>query len=252
MTRIYVPWSAITIAAACVYVVESNADCPADSLDNTDHPNGAALLQVRTTRETPEKFPQRLASGTGSIAPLNNAGYVTVANTRDPQQMKAYVLRLVNAMGLQVRDHAGLLGVIPFYDGEKAIQSFASLKDELLRTMKYKKGWVTAQSAGISSILQKNVEEVAEVSGAAVPLTEDGYSKIARQNSTSEMVQFVARVVADLGLCIEDQGGISGVALWYSGEKGTQSLASLRSEVVNASKHDNSWILPPPCKRDRR
>jgi hypothetical protein len=247
-------------AVACVQLTDIAQASPALS-GHADNRKCAALIQHKAMRNSKKDavsaeedvspgFVSLMGSesGIGSTAPLNSEGYVMVANARDARQMESFMLRLISGMDLHVRDHGGLLGVIPFYDGEKSFQSFDSMKEELLRTIKYQNGWVTAQGASVTSILQRSAEQVAEASGSAAPLNEEGYHRVALLRSTAEMAQFVRRVVAELGLCVEDEGGLSGVALWYSGEKVTQSFAQLRSEVSSASRHDGTWVLPPPCK----
>lgn len=266
--RPHMIWSAFAMATMHLCIGSSCNDAhggcslPVDASAQLHDPNHAALLQRKSIRQKQVSgvglnasgskhtglSPEDGESGVGSTASLDDEGYLKVASTKDPRQMEMYMLRLIYGMGLQVQDHAGLLGVIPYYDGEKSFQSFLSMKDEVLRNLKHENSWVAAKGTSVSGALHKSFEQLAITSAASAPLTEDGYHEVAGLRSTPDMIQFVRRVVADLGLCVEDVGGLYGFAMWYSGERDTQSLAHLRAEVINASKYDGTWVLPPPCE----
>jgi len=89
-------------------------------------------------------------------------------------------------------------------------------------------------------------------SGALAALSEKGYRRVVDLKSTAEMSEFVRRVVADLGFCVTEEGGLTGLSSYYSGERDTQSFSRLRAEIVDVAKHHADWILPKPCdgKRD--
>lgn len=267
MRRPHMIWSAFAVATMHLCIGSScndaHGDCslPVDASAQLNDPDHAALLQWKSIRQKQGSgvglnssvskhtglSPEDGESGVGSTASLDDEGYMKVASTKDPRQMEMYMLRLIYGMGLQVQDHAGLLGVIPYYDGEKSFQSFLGLKDEVLRNLKHQNSWVTAKGTSVSGALHRSFAQLAVTSADSAPLTEDGYHEIAALRSTPDMIQFVRRVVADLGLCVEDVGGLAGFAMWYSGEKDTQSLDHLRAEVMNASEYNGTWLLPRPC-----
>jgi hypothetical protein len=163
--------------------------------------------------------------------PLNSEGYLQVAKMNDTAKMESFMLRVIDQLGLRVQDRGGFLGVLPYYDGTKSTQTFEKMKEEMKHQSDTKKGWLTLQA------------------GASAPLNEAGYSRVAKLNNSREMTSFVRRVVADLGLCIDDEGRLAGVSPWYSGEKDTQSYARLRAEVINASKYTGAWVVTRPCKQ---
>lgn len=168
--------------------------------------------------------------GIGTSVNLDEQGYKEVAETKDPQQMEFFVRRIASQMGLRVREQGGLQGIIPFYDGENSVQTFEALHAELERVSD-ENGWVTSEASGVSA-----------------PLTDVGYKHVASMLNTKEMSEFVRRVALDLGLAIQDEGGLLGVAEWHSGEKAVQSFKDLRAELVDASKRSNSWVaLGKPC-----
>jgi len=76
-------------------------------------------------------------------APLNEDGYVDVANSRSNRRMERFVERLADEMSLMIVDEGGLKGLVPYYSGQKATQSFESLQAELLSTARMTDGWVS-------------------------------------------------------------------------------------------------------------
>lgn len=172
-----------------------------------------------------------MSLGPGTSVNLNDEGYREVAESTDPLQMEFFIRRLLSQMGFRVREQGGLQGLIPFYDGEKSVQSFDALKAELTRVAEGKDGWATS-----------------EASGASAPLTDLGYKRVAAMSSSRDMSEFVRRVAIDLGLSVSDEGGLEGVSKWHSGEKAVQTFNDLRGELINASKRTNSWIVRgKPC-----
>jgi hypothetical protein len=89
--------------------------------------------------------------------PLDETGYLGVASTRDNRKMERFVERLASDMALTVVDPGGLKGMVPFYSGRKATQSFEALQAELLSTARVSDGWVQRddEQAEPISIAQK-------------------------------------------------------------------------------------------------
>merc|ERR1719375_1736486 len=56
-------------------------------------------------------------------------------------------------------------------------------------------------------------------SGAAAPLTADGYSAVADRCCQAEMEQFISRVAFDLGVDVCNDAGIKGLAPYHTCEK---------------------------------
>ncbi|CAE8662291.1 unnamed protein product, partial [Polarella glacialis] len=72
------------------------------------------------------------------------------------------------------------------------------------------------------------------------PLTEDGYSAVARLCSSDAMVEFVKRVISAAGGKVLKPAELEVISRWYSGELGTGSLAALEEEL-----QDQDWIQHP-------
>mmetsp|Transcript_124168 Transcript_124168/g.215229 ORF Transcript_124168/g.215229 Transcript_124168/m.215229 type:complete len:281 (-) Transcript_124168:25-867(-) len=65
---------------------------------------------------------------------LNEKGYQAIAHLKDKTQMRIFVRRLVHNLGMGLKDEGGLEGVLPYYNGQAAVQTFSNLAAELKRT----------------------------------------------------------------------------------------------------------------------
>jgi len=70
----------------------------------------------------------------GKSVPLDEEGYVSVAETRDNVAMTDFIRRVVDKMGLKVRDEGGFSGMVQFFSGIVSQQSYQKLEAELTRT----------------------------------------------------------------------------------------------------------------------
>lgn len=73
---------------------------------------------------------------------LNEKGYLSVVRQRSNAKMTNFVKRLAADMSLEIVDPGGLNGMVPFYSGQKAKQSFSALQAELLSTARLGRGWL--------------------------------------------------------------------------------------------------------------
>merc|ERR1719326_2716068 len=73
-----------------------------------------------------------VADGEGRNAPLNEIGYQKVASLKSKSHMVAFARRILDSAGKKCTDEGGLIGLIPYFDGEIAVQSFDALRNELL------------------------------------------------------------------------------------------------------------------------
>jgi hypothetical protein len=72
---------------------------------------------------------------------LDEEGYRTIAKMNSEREMLYFVKRAAEENGYVISDIGSLHGVVPYYSGKKATQSFLALQDELSRTSKQPKGW---------------------------------------------------------------------------------------------------------------
>jgi len=74
---------------------------------------------------------------------LDEKGYSAVAALKDDSQMETYVRRVADKLGLRVNDEGSLKGMIPYYSGIKAKQTYNDLVAELTRTAHTQEaGWL--------------------------------------------------------------------------------------------------------------
>lgn len=74
---------------------------------------------------------------------LDEKGYSAVAALQDDSQMEIYVRRVVDKLGLHVNDEGSLKGLVPYYSGIKAKQTYMDLVAELDRSAhSHEVGWI--------------------------------------------------------------------------------------------------------------
>jgi len=91
--------------------------------------------------------------GPGLTEPLNEDGYTAVSKLKSNEEMNVFIHRVVNHLGLEVKDRWGLLGLVPWFDGEDAKQSFAALTTEILGAAMKPDQWVAISKTNSSSLL---------------------------------------------------------------------------------------------------
>jgi len=79
--------------------------------------------------------------------PLDEDGFAEIADLRSNNQMERFVKRLASDMDLSIVDPGGLKGMVPFFSGQKATQSFVALQEELLDTAQRDDGWLSVSDA---------------------------------------------------------------------------------------------------------
>lgn len=84
--------------------------------------------------------------GPGLTAPLNQDGYSQVAELRSASQMAVFIQRIINRMGFTVKNKYGLQGIVPWFNGESATQSYGALQREIQNTAMTPGQWVTADA----------------------------------------------------------------------------------------------------------
>merc|ERR1719183_2613597 len=68
----------------------------------------------------------------GKSALLTEKGYQQLAKLRKTAEMAKFVRRIVDQLALCITDDGGLSGFSAWYSGEKATQSFAHLRKEII------------------------------------------------------------------------------------------------------------------------
>jgi hypothetical protein len=248
-------------------------DCSAEVCCEGSSTCGAEqiLLQKTQTRlastvshsEQQSKSVADVPSSKASKVPLSEEGYKIVAKLKDEREMGVFVKRVADELGYQIADEGSLNGVLPYYSGKKATQSFVALTSELSKTSKQRKGWAkkvslpTAKGSEqillqeshrvVSSRPRASLMESRRMTAKEVPLSEEGYKTVVELKDNHEMAHFIKRVAEEHGYEIADAGSLSGVVPYYSGKKATQSFVALAAELGRTSKNRKGW-----AKKTRR
>jgi len=82
-------------------------------------------------------------------------------------------------------------------------------------------------------------------SGAAAPLTNEGYLAVADRCCQAEMKQFIQRQIFNLGLQVcEDPGGLAGIVQYHSCPHGPQTFDKLTADLLADSLPRCRWLAP--------
>lgn len=165
----------------------------------------------------------------GKMASLDESGYQAVAKLKDDYEMQIFIQRVIEEYDCRVKDDGGLMGIVPWFSGTVAEQSFMKLEDELL---------FAVLADGEPWLEYKNT---AGISGESAPLDFQGYVEIACMRSDEAMMKFVRRLCMDMKIRITDEGGLQGVIALYSGSSSFQSFEKLKSELLSAAASPQSW-----------
>lgn len=176
----------------------------------------------------------------GRVASLSEDGYQAVAISQSRVAMQTYVMRVLDQEGLVVTKPKHLQGVLSYYDGECATQSFGNLIKELRDgTTQHgcQEAW-TARKDGVTLVqehaqtsdVRSHWNEVTS-EGAFAPLNEEGYQAVAAKHDNQEMATFIERVMRRDGLKVNNTDGLAGFIPYYSGECATQSFEALVADI---------------------
>jgi len=155
-----------------------------------------------------------VGEGQGKTATLNDGGFEAVAGLKNEVQMRAFLRRVVSAMGREVNNNAVIDTLAEQLAGVNAKNRFHDLRN-LLRDPRF-----TSQGTHNEKVL-----------AADLPLTEVGYQRLAMQRDNEQMKVFVKRILASEGRSVKDEGLLSGFVPYFSGVVGSRDLNSLRAEL---------------------
>jgi len=165
-------------------------------------------------------------TGLGSNANLDEEGYSEVLSMKNNREMEIFLRRAVEDLGLVIVNQQGLQTVVNS-------SSFGHFKGKVLNLLGEPHAWVIDPGRPLPAPLK----------GTDAPLTEEGYVAIANLDSNFEMIAFIDRAVAGMGLQVVNHGGVEGLAPFFSGDKRVQNFAALTSEIQRAAKTNGSWAV---------
>lgn len=195
--------------------------------------------------------------GTGTSAPLDEDGYLSVLKTESGDEMNEFIERVAESLRLKVRDQGAFDGLTPHYSGEKASQSYFLMKQELIAIAAKENTWLVEDDTSADEQEQEtqgnwflnqfrghvdlNEDSVDWVQKQ--PMNEKGYMAVAQRRNNSQMGRYIKRVLADMGpLYVCDLGQFHGFLKFYSGTKASQTFAQMRYELIGAIKVEKPWV----------
>jgi hypothetical protein len=126
---------------------------------------------------------------------LDEEGYSAVAGTVSNRMMERFIERVITDLELEVVDTGGLKGLVPYYSGEKDLQTFEALQEELLTIANQPESWLSKKGKrSKESLLHTGVQ-----AGAAVAKRKkDIDQSVSLLEHTSARVRKSAHRVPDL------------------------------------------------------
>lgn len=174
----------------------------------------------------------------GRAASLSENGYRAVALAHSRAGMQAFVTRILEQEGLEMTKPRHLEGVLKYYDGECATQSYENLINELrdgCTDHACHEAWI-ARKGGVALLQgETDVTEVGDsvvaMEGAQAPLNEEGYQRVVAKHNNKEMATFIERLMRRDGLRVNNTDGLAGFVPYFSGECATQSFEALLDDI---------------------
>lgn len=227
-------------------VTPSVIDQPLSQAARPDSSSARDTQQATVAPAVPDASQRAQNTASASVladeATLDEAGYQRVAGFKDTPAMTAFVRRVCAARGGGVSNEYGLAGLVPFYSGEKFVQSFDALLVDLARQT-----WsgLSAPSSGVAPTgagtkLTQSPQWEPPARGLPGPLRsrpvdraqvaaldEVGYQQVAATQDTGAMSVYIHRVVKALGGRVSDEYKLLGTAPMYSGQISVKTLADL-------------------------
>jgi len=122
------------------------------------------------------------------------------------------------------------MGMVPWFSGTAASQTFQMLEESLL--------FAVITHTNSPWLVFKNTRDV---HGANADLNFFGYVEIAFQKDQKEMEIFVRRLIDKMGVKIVNEGGFQGMVKYYSGIDNVQDFEKLVQEIRSAPHAPRSW-----------
>jgi len=151
-------------------LVRESSVLPVESVDQRQASTSSSLSLLVSEREAKKPHPSFIGKakkkGNKQAAEiwqadgvsLNEGGYKEIAALKNQREMTQFVKRVAKFLGYKITSEWKLNGVVPYYSGKKAKQSFKALKAELVKTaMKGKQGW--AKKVGADALDDEEDED---------------------------------------------------------------------------------------------
>jgi len=196
--------------------------------------------------QTAQQDPQAdVVEQLANTAALDEAGYKKVAALNSRSAMEAYIRRVVSNTGCRVADESKLQGVVAYYDGESATQSYSNLEAEIYKACTGTGTWLTSKYSKEIMVGPDGMPPGSSL-GSTAPITEQGFQEVVRLKDDLQILKYARRVVSMLHGWVVDESGLHGLLPFFTGEKSVQTLGALILEIETAMTRPDSWVMKAP------
>lgn len=202
-------------------------------------PERESSIPEMTSREVPEhdrhafsrpvSKQKDLGESTAMTAALDESGFRKVAGMRSDSEMKTYVRRVAESCNMKITNDGGLNGLVGWLNGKDAEGSFGAIKKAMFKALlaASKDHWVDATPAR-------------GITGESAPLNVIGYVQVRGLRKPKQMIQFLRRMIKNMGVRITDQDGFKGFVHYYSEPDDSESFQRLMTDIKKAT-FEHSW-----------
>jgi len=163
-------------------------------------------------------------------ASLDQAGFAKVQKLSNTEEMAMFIRRVAQSCNMVVIDEGGLNGAVDWFKNpDDAGTTFEKLKADLFKALlaASRDHWVS-------------VKDVKGITAASATLDLLGYVQVRALRKKKETIQFVKRMVAEMGIKITDMDGFNGLMVYYSEPDDSESFGKLLAEIKKAA-YERRW-----------
>jgi hypothetical protein len=157
-------------------------------------------------------------------------GFAKERKLSNTEEMAMFIRRVAESCNMMFIDEGGLNGAVDWFKNpDDAGATFEKLKADLFRALlaASRDHWVT-------------VKDVNGITADTATLDLLGYVQVRALRKKSQTIQFVKRMVAEMGIKITDMDGFNGVMVYYSEPDDSESFGRLSAEIKKAA-YERKW-----------
>eukprot|EP00928_Gymnodinium_smaydae_P098826 TRINITY_DN9276_c0_g1_i1.p1 TRINITY_DN9276_c0_g1~~TRINITY_DN9276_c0_g1_i1.p1 ORF type:complete len:507 (-),score=94.48 TRINITY_DN9276_c0_g1_i1:130-1578(-) len=225
-------------------------DCRTPSSVRVQHAGSyLSLFQVGVTLNAGTSTLKGLVHETKAVtATFDEEGYQSVVGRRNNVLMSRYVFKLLAQLGGEVLNNETMEGVISFYSGVDASQSFSELVAELQDSIwvdwshassEFRRTVATtvAERQAKRQVLLQELAKGGAAPGACASIDRYGFRQVSLLRSDAQMEIFIRRLIAAHGGSLHSTDDLIGFVPFYSGGADGKSFDSLKQEL-----RDAQWV----------
>jgi len=156
-----------------------------------------------------------------------------IVSRRSDSDMVAFAMQLVQLLGGRINDEGKLMGVVPYYSGTTASQSFWRFLKEMQNVSNSK----STEEPWVSLPPYASLVQMAKWGSE--------YDTIVEGKSEEGMVRLVHKVLSEFGGGVLDERALIGFVPFYCGTSSTQAFNKMVKELLSLSRKDDPWVHLP-------